>query len=178
MKTRSLILLTGFCLATLAGLCQQQPAANQAPTLADIARQKRAEKAKKVFTSEDMKAAEPEPTPAAEEAADSAKPAKPQNDEALAAAQAKVEDLRNREIVLNRSIARFENSLAEARQQQNEDRVKTFTESIDQANASLAQVSTQLKAAEKDLMEMTAARAAATAAAPKKKAKASTPPKS
>lgn len=170
MKTRSVLLLTGFSLIiSLMALAQQQPAQDQIPTLADIARQKRAEKAKKVFTSEDMKAAEPEPAAAAEGAgADGAtKTAVPQNDEAIAAAQAKVEDLRYREVVTNKTLARLEGSLAQAQQEGNEDRVKSFTESIEQAKANLTDIGTQLKAAEQQLMEMKIA--AATAAATKKK---------
>lgn len=181
MKIRSLMLLIGFCLAGIAAAAQTQ-ASGQAPTLADIARQKRAEKAKKVFTSEDMKAAEPTPEPAAagEPATDAApKPGVPQNDEAIAAAQAKVEDLRYREITLNKTLARMENSLAQARQEENEERVKTFTESIDQTKAAIADAAAQLKVAEQELMDMRAAKAAAAAtAAAKKKAKPATKPKS
>lgn len=179
MKTRSLMLLLGFCLAGLAAVAQTQ-AAGQAPTLADIARQKRAEKAKKVFTSEDMKAAEPAPEPAAaagEATEGAAKPAVPQNDEAMATAQAKVEDLRYREVTLNKTLARLENSLATARQEENEDRVKTFTESIDQTKATLADIGTQLKTAEQQLLEMKMA-AAAAAATKKKPAKKAPAPKS
>jgi hypothetical protein len=161
MKTRSRIVLTGFCLSTLMAVAQT--AQGQPPTLADIARQKRAEKAKKVFTSEDMKAAEPEaPAPAATEAAASeAKPAAPQSSEAVAAAEAKVADLRDREILLNKNIARFETSLAQATQEGNEDRAKSYGESLESAKASLAATSEQLKTAEKDLADMRAAAAAA-----------------
>ena len=167
MKNRSLLLLATFCLASCYALAQQ----DQAPTLADIARQKRAQKSKKVITSEDMKAAPAEPAPAAEaEGTAEAKPATIQSSEAIAAAQAKVEDIRYREMVLNRSIARFETSLAAAQQEGNEDRAKTYQESLDAAKASLAQATADRTVAEKNLDQMKAdAAAAAGAAAAKKK---------
>jgi chromosome segregation ATPase len=128
-----------------------------------------------------MKAAPEEPVAAATtegEAGRAAKPAVPQSNEAIASAQAKVDDLRYREVVLNKNMARLEGSLATARQEENEDRVKTFTETIDSTKATLAATSEQLKAAEKELMDMRMAAAAAAATAPKKKAAPASTPKS
>lgn len=174
MKNRSLLVLAVFSLATLFAWSQQAP--NQAPTIADIARQKRAEKAKKVYTSEDLKAAE-EPPPAAAAAPEgaTAKPAVAKSNEAIAAAEAKVADLRDREILLNRNIVRFEGSLATAQQEGNDDRVKTFTESIDAARAALAETTQKLRDAEKELGDMKAAAIAAESSKKKPAAKAPTP---
>jgi hypothetical protein len=178
MKNRSLLILAAFSLATWFALAQD----NQAPTLADIARQKRAQKSKKVITSEDMKAAPEEPAPATTEAeaVTEAKVAAPKSSEAIAAAEAKVADLRDRELLLNKNIARFETSMSKATEEGNEDRKKTYQESIDSAKASLETTTQQRIAAEKELdqMKVEAAAAAGAAAARKKPARkpaASTP---
>ena len=176
MKTRSLLILAGFCLASVMAFAQQSNP-SQAPTLADIARQKRAEKAKKVFTSEDMKAAEAVPAAPAEGTGEAAKTATaaPKNPEEVAAAQAKVDDLRDREILLNKNIARFETSLSTATQEGNEDRAKSFQESIDAAKTALAEATQNRIAAEKALDDIKAAAAAAAAKKPARKPAAPAP---
>lgn len=180
MKKLSPLVLAAFSVASCAAFAQQTPAPNQAPTIADIARQKRAEKAKKVFTTEDMKPAPAEAPPAEPEGTEATekKAAAPQSSEAVAAATAKVEDLRYREIVLNKNIARFETSLNTATTEGNESRVKTFTESLDTARASLEATTQQRIAAEKELDDMKAAAAAAAATKKKPASKPSAKPKS
>lgn len=165
MKMRPALSLLAFTLTTMLGWSQQAP--NQAPTLADIARQKRSEKAKKVYTSEDMLAAPPMVEPAAAEATTEAKPMVVKSTEAVAAAEAKVADLRDREIMLNKNIARFETSMATASAEGNEERVKSFSESLESAKTSLATTTQQRAAAEKELDDMKAAAAAAAATAKK-----------
>ena len=174
MKTRSLLILAGFCLASVMAFAQQS-SPNQAPTLADIARQKRAQKAKKVYTSEEMKAAEEPPPPAAAPEGASAPPSAPKSTEAMAAAEAKVADLRDREILLNKNIARFETSMSTATQEGNEDRAKSFQESIDAAKTALADATKNRIAAEKELDDMKAAAASAAGAAAAKKKPAAKP---
>jgi hypothetical protein len=165
MKIRSSLSLLAFTVATVLAWSQQAP--NQAPTLADIARQKRSEKAKKVYTSEDMKAAPPMAEAAAPETTAEAKPMAPKSTEAMAAAEAKVADLRDREILLNKNIARFETSMATASAEGNEERVKSFGESLETARTALATTTQQRAAAEKELDDMKAAAAAAAATAKK-----------
>lgn len=159
-------------IATAGASAQQSPA--QAPTLADIARQKRAEKAKKVYTSEDMKAADATP-PATAEATAPAGEAAPagsvRSNEALAAAQAKLEDLKGREAFYLRSITRFENSAKEAEAAGEEGKQRIMSEATEEARAELVKVAEDRAKAEADLEKLKAAQAAAAAAAaaPKKR---------
>jgi len=142
----------------------------QQPTLADIARQKRAEKAKKVITSEDMKAAEEPLAPAAEApAAAGGEGAAAPHDEALAAAQAKVDDLTDRVAFLNRNIARFQASVTQATEANDEGKKKMFEESLQDARNSLEASTQALAEAQKDLEAKKAAAAAAAAAKSKRK---------
>lgn len=160
LVTRSLVVvLLGTALAA-----QANP--NQAPTLADIARQKRAEKSKKVYTSEDMKAAEPM-VAAADVEAKAVVPDVPKSNEAIAAAEAKLEDLKKHEAFYIRNIARFENSAKEATEAGDEGKLRIMTESLESARSELAKTTTDRTQAEKNLEEMKAA--AAAAAVPKKK---------
>jgi hypothetical protein len=150
----------------VSALVQQTPA--QAPTLADIARQKRAEKAKKVYTDEDMKAAEPMVATTDGVEAPKTADAPVKNNEAIAAAEAKLEDLKKHEAFYIRNIARFENSAKEATEAGDEGKLRIMTESVESARAELAKTAEDRAKAEKDLEEIKAA-AAAAAAAPKKR---------
>ncbi len=164
--------------AAVGASAQQAPGqtTNQAPTIADIARQKRAEKAKKrrTYTTEDMKAAEAV-APAAEAPAPAAGAAPAgsvvQSNEALAAAQAKLEDLKGREAFYLRSITRFEKSATEAAEAGEEGKQRIMTEATEEARAELVKVADDRAKAEQDLEKLKAAQAAAAAAAaaPKKR---------
>jgi hypothetical protein len=146
------------------------PAANQAPTLADIARQKRAEKAKKVYSSEDLKAAEVAAPAAEAPAAAGAAPAgSVQSNEAMAAAQAKLDDLKGREAFYLRSVTRFETSAKEAEAAGEEGKQRIMTEATEEARAELVKVADERAKAEQELEKLKAVQAAAAAAAAKRK---------
>jgi hypothetical protein len=161
--------LTVLLTASIGAGAQQVPA--QAPTLADIARQKRAEKSKRVYNTEDMKAAEI--APAAAEAAPAAEGAAPagsvQSNEAMAAAQAKIDDLKDREAFYTRSITRFENSAKEAEAAGEAGKQRIMTEATEEARTELVKVAADRAQAEQELEKLKASQAAAAAAAVKKR---------
>lgn len=161
--------LLAVCMAApLWAVPQQAPA--QAPTIADIARQKRAEKARKVYNTEDMKAAAPEAPAAGAAPAEGAAPeASVQSNEAMAAAEAKLEDLKRREGFYLRSITRFENSAKEAAAAGEEGKQRIMTEATEEARTELVTVAADRAKAEAELEQLKAAQAAAAAAAAKKK---------
>lgn len=169
MKTMLPRLLAAALAVLVAGPAALAWAQAQQPTLADIARQRRAEKAnKKVITSEEMKTAEAPAAPAAEAAAaEGGEAAAPPHDEALAAAQAKVDDLTDRVAFLNRNIERFQASVVQATEANDEGKKRMFEESLESARQNLANSTEALAAAHKELEEKKAA--AAAAAAPKTK---------
>lgn len=155
-----------ICVAT--ALCSAQ----QQPTLADIARQKRAEKAKKVFTTEDMRAADAPAPPtegAGTEKAATDPPADVKTSEAIAAAEAKVADLKDNEAFFTRNIARFEKSIADATEAKDEGKLRIMTETLESARADLAKTAAEREAAEKELEQAKAVAAAAAAAKARRK---------
>jgi ribosomal protein L29 len=151
----------------------QQP--STAPTLADIARQKNANKAKKVITDEDIPERPKEAAVAADGAGDAAgnesqpkKKTSAVNLDEISAAQKKVDDLKDRESVLNKNLVKFQTSLETAEKEGNRSRVDTFTDSIEHAQGRLEELKKEREAAEQELASL---KAAAEAAGKKKPAK-------
>lgn len=178
-KRATATLLMAFMAAPLGAMAQQAPALP--PTIADIARQKRAEKAKKVYHTEDMKAAVAEAPPA--EASGAAEAAPPERsvraNEALAAAQAKIDDLKDRESFYTRTISRFEKSATEAGEAGDTNKQRIMLESLESAKVEMAKVTADRTKADEELVKLKAAQAAAAAAAKKRPARRPTPkPKS
>ncbi|HUQ50103.1 MAG TPA: hypothetical protein VM056_05255 [Terriglobales bacterium] len=141
-----------------------------APTLADLARKNRKAKSTKVITSEDMKAADPNAMPATvgqpgratnpgDAAADGAKgegkeapPLGAKRQEALAAAQAKVDQLKQLEEGLTMDVNKLETSIAEG----GEFRRNSLGDVLEKNKTELAETQKQRSEAEKQVEKLKA----------------------
>lgn len=160
-----------FLTCSLLAAGQSTPAANGgAPTLADLARKNRKAKSAKVITSEDMKAADPNTMPLAsapagagggpaEASTDSAKgvgnasgPKTAQGKEALAAAQAKAEKLKQEEDGLSMDVNKLETSIAEG----GEFRRASLSDVLEKNKSQLADVQKQRQEADQQVEKLKA----------------------